>query len=418
VIEAGTRLANGEITHSSGKAAVNGDVTFNFSWTAPQTAGTAALYGAGLSSNGSGTGGDEVARMALMVTVAAAPPPNQPPVADPGGPYVGTTGVLIAFDGSHSFDPDGTIASYAWDFGDGTKGSGATPSHSYATTGAFPVTLSVGDTQGATNSATTVANVNGPSVNQPPNAFAGGPYSGLVGRAIAFDGSGSKDPDGSITSYVWDFGDGSAGSGAQATHTYAVAGSYLVTLTVTDDQGASASDTASAVVNDPTTPSLLVWIGAPSRVRVSPDQPRTVEVRVAVDLSSLPAGTTGCGTATLLKGGQVAGSQPVCVPSGAGGERRGAESASRNPKLARAHQSLELKTDRGTIATPRPWRPGKAAKQTFEVPIGTADVPSVVWTAQVDLAGFLGEAPPVRTSVKVGVAGKERQDNEQEDSER
>lgn len=56
---------------------------------------------------------------------------------------------------------------------------------------------------------------------------------------VAFDGSGSTDADGTITGYAWDFGDGVQASGAQQSHTYAAAGTYPVTLTVTDDRGAT-----------------------------------------------------------------------------------------------------------------------------------------------------------------------------------
>ena len=76
--------------------------------------------------------------------------------------------------------------------------------------------------------------------NQPPTAVISGPTSGLVGETLNFSGAGSSD-DGNIVRYAWDFGDGSTGSGVSVTHAYNAAGSYKVTLTVTDDDGLSAS---------------------------------------------------------------------------------------------------------------------------------------------------------------------------------
>ena len=75
----------------------------------------------------------------------AVPPANRAPVADPGGPYSGETGVEIRFDGSASSDPDGDSLTYAWEFGDGSTGSGATPTHRYASSGVYEVTLIVND---------------------------------------------------------------------------------------------------------------------------------------------------------------------------------------------------------------------------------------------------------------------------------
>jgi probable HAF family extracellular repeat protein len=85
--------------------------------------------------------------------------------------------------------------------------------------------------------------------NVPPTANPGGPYSGQVGVAVQFNGSGSSDTDGAVSSYSWDFGDGAVGTGATPSHAYAAAGAYAVTLTVTDDDGATASATASANIS-------------------------------------------------------------------------------------------------------------------------------------------------------------------------
>ena len=67
---------------------------------------------------------------------------------------------------------------------------------------------------------------------------------------MQFDGSGSSDPDGSIVAYDWDFGDGNSGTGVSPTHSYAAAGLYTVSLTVTDNAGATDTATTTAVIDD------------------------------------------------------------------------------------------------------------------------------------------------------------------------
>ncbi|MDR9451713.1 MAG: PKD domain-containing protein, partial [Acidimicrobiia bacterium] len=85
----------------------------------------------------------------------------------------------------------------------------------------------------------------------PPVADPGGPYAGMAGEIITFDGSGSTDSDGTIVSYEWTFGDGGTGTGVSPTHIYATAGDWTVTLTVTDNDGAPDTDTTSAVISVP-----------------------------------------------------------------------------------------------------------------------------------------------------------------------
>jgi len=191
---------------------------------------------------------DDVGDTGTNSTTATIGQGNQPPVANAGGAYSGTVNVALTFDGSASADPDGTIVSYSWNFGDGNSGTGATPTHTYTTANTYNVTLTVTDNMNATDSAGTTANIAPVVVNKPPVANAGGPYSGTVGVALTFDGSASSDPDGTIVSYSWDFGDGGTGSGVTPSYTYGANGNYTVTLTVTDNQSATGSATSTVSI--------------------------------------------------------------------------------------------------------------------------------------------------------------------------
>jgi RHS repeat-associated protein len=184
---------------------------------------------------------------------------NQTPLANPGGPYSGMSGSPVPFNGSGSSDADGTIGNYQWSFGDGTVATGPTPTHVYSSTGTFNVTLTVTDNSGAPASANTTASVTIP--NQPPVANAGGPYSVSANTPIQFNGTTSSDPDGTITSYQWNFGDGSTGNGVTTTHTYLVPSSYTVTLTVTDNLGATAANSVNVNVRDPRISRLQIFPG-------------------------------------------------------------------------------------------------------------------------------------------------------------
>jgi PKD repeat protein len=94
------------------------------------------------------------------------PVANLAPVANPGGPYTGTTGQAVAFDGSASADPNGDPLTYIWDFGDGAMGDGVAPSHTYAAAGRYEVTLVVNDGLLDSEIATTVAEIS--DVASPP----------------------------------------------------------------------------------------------------------------------------------------------------------------------------------------------------------------------------------------------------------
>jgi PKD repeat protein len=208
---------------------------------------------------------------------------NQSPVAEANGPYAGTVGTAIAFSAAGSTDPDGSIASYTWAFGDGSSGSGAAASHSYAAAGTYTVTLTVADNQGATGTdqaTVTVTAGGGGSTNQPPVPRANGPYTGTAESSISFSAAGSSDPDGSITSYQWTFGDGGSASGASVSHTYQAAGTYTATLTVTDDRGATASAQATVTVTAVNSQQPFTW----SYSVAPPDGNGIVAVTITYDL--------------------------------------------------------------------------------------------------------------------------------------
>ena len=158
------------------------------------------------------------------------------------------TDLSCTFNGSASSDSDGTISSYAWDFGDGSAGTGVSSTNAYASAGTYTVTLTVTDNDGATNATSNNVTVTAPPVNVAPTASF---TSSCTDLSCSFNGSASSDSDGTISSYAWDFGDGSTGAGVNSSNAYAVAGTYTVTLTVTDNDGATNATSSNVTVSTP-----------------------------------------------------------------------------------------------------------------------------------------------------------------------
>jgi PKD repeat protein len=157
------------------------------------------------------------------------------------------TGTVINFNASSSYDPDGRIVNYFWDFGDGTSDSNVTTEHAYADNGTYTVTLTVADNDGSIATVTankTVLNRN------PVASFIESAETVPTGTVITFNASDSFDPDGSIATYAWDFGDGNFDSGVLIGHSYADNSLYNVTLTVTDNDGASSVTSALKTITD------------------------------------------------------------------------------------------------------------------------------------------------------------------------
>jgi PKD repeat protein len=173
-------------------------------------------------------------------------------------PSTGPAPLVVAADASASTDRDATgIASYRFAWGDGSSTgpqNGPQASHTYATPGTYTVTVTVKDSAGLTSQATTDVTAFGDNV--PPTArLSVTPSSGAVNLAVTADASASTDPDDGISSYRFDWGDGSTATGPQsaanATHTYRAAGNYEVTVTVTDAGGGTSEATSQVTVTDP-----------------------------------------------------------------------------------------------------------------------------------------------------------------------
>lgn len=196
--------------------------------------------------------------------------PNRPPIPSTGGPYVSEG--EVTFDASASRDPEGnTPLGYDWDFGDGSRGSGATPIHTYGADGVYTVTLIVTDASGAASApARTTATIG----NRPPAVRLGTDLTANPGSRITVTAS-FEDPsaDDGPWSHTIDWGDGTVQSSSStansisAVHTFAGPGMYTVVATVADKEGAVGSDTLRVSV----LPAEPVLVGAGNIARCSSD---------------------------------------------------------------------------------------------------------------------------------------------------
>ncbi|HEX7077629.1 MAG TPA: PKD domain-containing protein [Candidatus Eisenbacteria bacterium] len=214
-----------------------------FAWTPTQEGTVVVTFTA---SNGvSGT-----ARTTITVALS-----NHPPVISAPAGVFAAEGVLISFD-VRATDPDGghvalgvldrPVGSLFVDDGNNSGRFNWTPGFGQA--GTYTVTFTGRDDGGA-DAVPIHVSIAVDNVNRGPTAAAGGPYAGVVGVAIEFDGTRSSDPDGDALSYAWDFGDGQEGAGPIPNHVYAAGGAFVVSLTASDGS-LTGSAMTSATVQD------------------------------------------------------------------------------------------------------------------------------------------------------------------------
>ena len=177
----------------------------------------------------SGPSGNNTATKTGYITVTA-PPVAKPVAAFSATPTSGPAPLAVTFTDTST----GSITTWAWNFGNGSTSTLRQPTHSYATAGTYTVTLTVTG-PGGSSAATKAITVTAPPVAKPVAAFSATPTSGRLPLKVAFTDTST----GNITTWAWDFGNGSTSTLRQPTHTYTTAGTYTVKLTVTGPGGSN-----------------------------------------------------------------------------------------------------------------------------------------------------------------------------------
>ena len=182
---------------------------------------------------------DEDQRPRLNIVYSYEPPNTSPTAGFSYSPSNPTVDDTLQFTDTSS-DSDGTIASWSWNFGDGTSSTIKNPQHKFSTTGPYTVVLEVTDNDGAKKSISKTITISQPEPpnNQPTANFSFNPSTATTNDTIQFTDT-SIDTDGTITSYLWNFGDGTSSTSKNPKHRYTTNGVYSITLEITDNDGAT-----------------------------------------------------------------------------------------------------------------------------------------------------------------------------------
>jgi len=177
----------------------------------------------------------------------------------------GRAPVTISFSAILSQDEDGDITNWEWNFGDGASAVGESVSHEYTRAGTFTVVLKVTDDDGGTATASKVVTIlegdgddddgDGDDTGGPTARFTTTPLTGQVPFTVTVNASTSTYSGHAITSYSWNFGDGTTGTGVTATHQYGAAGTYNIVLRIIGSDNTTGTASQQVIATDiPVTP--------------------------------------------------------------------------------------------------------------------------------------------------------------------
>jgi PKD repeat protein len=207
--------------------------------------------------------------------------PSAAPIVDfTASPASGTAPLSVAFTNTTT----GQVTNWAWSFGDGTTSTAQSPTHVYSAPGSYKAVLTATGPGGtASKTAATAISVAAPAA--PAVSFTASPASGTAPVSVVFTNTTT----GQVTSWAWNFGDGTTSIVKSPTHVYSTAGSYKATLTATGPGGTVSKTAATAVrvsaSNDTTPPSTPA---GPAATPVS-----STQIKLAWTASSDNVGVTG-----------------------------------------------------------------------------------------------------------------------------
>ena len=224
---------------------------------------------------------------------------NPPVAAFSGTPLTGTAPLTVAFTDASTYNP----TTWSWNFGDGGTSTLQNPSHVYSTAGTYSVTLTVANAYGSnTLTKTGYVTVSAPPTNPPVANFTGTPTSGTVPLTVVFTDASTNTP----TSWSWNFGDGGTSTLQNPSHVYSTAGTYTVSLTVSNAYGSNTLTrtnyiTASAVTlqcDDFNDGNYAGWVNATGTWSISISALRgnstTLNAKITSPFGSYTTGTITC----------------------------------------------------------------------------------------------------------------------------
>jgi PKD repeat protein len=219
-----------------------------------------------------GPGGTNTQSKTGLIVVSSVPP--APVAGFTASTQSGAAPLSVSFSNSST----GNITSYSWTFGDGASSTVAVPTHSYTVPGTYTVSLTVTGPGGAntqTKAGSIVVSAAAPAA--PVAGFAAAALSGPAPLAVSFSNSST----GNITAYAWNFGDGTSSTAALPAHSYALAGNYSVSLTVTGSGGSNTMTRSGYItVSTVATGATSLWASTVVPSTPSAYDPNSVELGV------------------------------------------------------------------------------------------------------------------------------------------
>ena len=261
-----------------------GDGTTSNVFSPVHTYNRAGLFNVTLTVSGPG-GTSNVSSQVLVNT------PSAPRAAFIATPESGNAPLTVQFTDQTT----GTVSSYFWNFGDGQTSAQRSPSHTFQNVGTYTVFLTVSG-PGGVSIASRQITVQSPQIPPPQAGFAFNPVSGIAPLSVQFLNRSS----GNISSYSWNFGDGSLSTEQDPTHVFTHPGNYTVTLIVTGPGGQNAAQSSLVVVAPSATPTLT---------------PSQVPPTATFTNTTLPPTATLTSTATLVPPTETSTEAPTLAPT-------------------------------------------------------------------------------------------------------